>query len=527
MFQGVCRDIQCDQTQYLSFEGSCVLKSDYANPLCYILLLKLTPLDYFRLSKSFAKSIADHLMQDMNSTAIEIYAKETVNDDAQVEYVIFKLLTDSVSAASTAISLLQGESNIFGSGMRMQLVSYNISLFNGQLRLEVPSKHFETRDVLVKVGYNVSTETDSCIDKSIVYADNLLKCKFVQLKFTEIQMSFINGTLVFLDINSTSLSWLDYRHVNDSILICLRDYKVIYESLPEIAKNETPRFFTEISLKNLISLLCVCMSIVCLLATVVMFIVTPSLHSHPGLNTLVLCMCLLLAQTVYQFGVGQTSLPGWSCSMIGAICHLLWLSVMFAMNVCSLDMFMIFRKLTKMRFESPCRKVIKRLMYILTLSILFVSINIIVSLSKSGGKHIGYGGIICYISSRVMQIVTFVVPSVLTILTNITLFIFVVIKIKKASIKSAGLNQERNYFEIYARLSTLTGFTWIVGFILLLIQNEILEYLFILLNASQGLFIMIAFIFNKRVWKTCCGKRSDRGSTRSDRRSTRVTTLTS
>ena len=42
----------------------------------------------------------------------------------------------------------------------------------------------------------------------------------------------------------------------------------------------------------------------------------------------------------------------------------------------------------------------------------------------------------------------------------------------------------------YARLSTLIGVTWIFGFINLLIRHDILEYLFIVLNASQGDFII-------------------------------------
>ena len=171
-------------------------------------------------------------------------------------------------------------------------------------------------------------------------------------------------------------------------------------------------------------------------------------------------------------------------------------------------MFLIFRKLTVMRYNSIRMKLIKRLVYICSLSLLFVAVNIIASLSKSTGQDVGYGGIICYISSWVMQIITFIVPSVLTILSNVVLFIYVMININKASIKSVGLKQERNYFEIYARLSTLTGFTWVVGFLLLLIQSDVLEYCFILFNASQGVFI-IAFVFNRRLWNACCKKEFD------------------
>ena len=514
MFQGVCRDIQCDQTRYLSFNGSCTQKPEYQNPLCYMLGLKFTPLNNGFLSKSVLNAITTSLVEQSNIIDADVYAKETESNDDFLDYFIVKGITNSVTFASETISRFHNRSVKFGAGMTflIQLVSHNVSLFNGQPTLEVTSGRFGTNDVLLKIGQHaadiIPAKTDSCTNKTIVHVDYLLKCPFIHLKFTELRIKIMNGNLLFQDINMTSLSWLEYRHVNDSVFICLSDYKRILENLPDIGKSqeETARFFTEISLKNLLSLLCVSVSIVCLLATVVMIIIKPDLHTQPGLNTLILCVCLLLAQAIYQFGVGQTSLPSWACSMIGAMCHLLWLCVMFAMNVCSLDMFLIFRKLKLTKFESPCRKVTKRIMYVLTLSLLFVSINIIVSLSKSGGEDIGYGGIICYISSRVMQILTFVVPSILTLATNITLFIFVVININKTSIQTAGLNQQRNYFEIYARLSTLTGFSWIVGFLLLLIKNEILEYLFILLNASQGLFIMLAFIFNRRLLHACCGK---------------------
>ena len=526
MFQGVCRDIRCDPTHYMSFEGNCDLNPEYKNPECYILHFKIKPLD-FRLTISYLRSFQT-LLASLNATDVEMFYKEIDTDKGSVDYFVIKVLTEYLSYAKEAITLLQKLELLFDFDMQIELGSYNVSLYNSKIRMEASNTITGSKDVLKKLKLDFPKDTESCVDKDIVYVDHLIACPFVQLTLKELQMNFINGSLFFLDTYNMSLPPLKYRIENESILICISDYEAIYEKLPVMVGNKeiAPRFFSEISAKNLLSLLCVCVSIVSLLITIVMFIVTPSLHSHPGLDTLILCVFLLLAQTFYQFGVGQVSLPHWACSMIGAICHLLWLCVMVAMHVCSLDMFFIFRKLEQMKFESLHKKVVKRIGYILTMSLLFVVINIIVSLSKSGGEDVGYGGIICYISSSLMQIVTFVIPSILAIVTNIGLFIFVAIHIKRSSIQNAGMKQERNYFEIYARLSTLTGFTWIVGFLLLIIPNEVLEYMFILLNASQGLFVMVAFIFNKRVWKSCRGERPVRGSTRSESRSTRITSVT-
>ena len=525
----MCRDIQCDDTRYLYFDGSCALKSQYENPLCYMMSFKLS---HTTNGEFIPWNMAEGVINSMKEVDlgewqvefldIEVYIKESESDNNLVEYIIFNGLTDNVTIAGNILIAFENDISYSAAALNMllEVVAYNITYFNGQYSHELPRIQMEpVHDTLVKL--EIEGGSNKCFNKTLVFTRKLIQCPFVQLKLAELDINITNGYLFFQEINTTVFSWSEYKLNSDSVFLCLSDYKRIYANLPKrsIRTIEIPRFLNEVSLKNLLSLICVCMSIVCLLLTMGMLICIPEFHTHPGLNTLILCICLLVAQTVYQFGVGQANLPDWLCKMIGAVSHLSWLSVMFSMNVCSLDMFLIFRKLRVVRIDSPVRKVLQRVVYILTLSLLFLAINISVSLSISEGNDVGYGGTICYISSRNMQIVTFIVPSVLTIVTNIVLYIFVVFKIGKNSIRSAGLNQERNYFGIYARLSTLTGFTWIVGFALLLVQNEVLEYVFIILNASQGIFIMMAFVLNRRLLNQCMEKIS---ALRSETRSTRI-----
>ena len=228
------------------------------------------------------------------------------------------------------------------------------------------------------------------------------------------------------------------------------------------------------------------------MVTIVTYTALTDLHSQPGINTITLCVTLLLAQIIYQFGAGQTDGPKWSCVVIGAVCHFLWLSVMFAMNVCSFDMFRIFKNIQKLSTDFRWKDIIKRLSYICVGSVLFVAINVIVSLLLSDGEDIGYGGILCYLSSTRLHLITFIIPSLSTIFTNFALFGYVVFKIGQNRMQAAKLGHARNYFGIYARLSTLTGLTWLMGYLRLLIKNDVLEYQFILLNAGQGVFIMLA-----------------------------------
>ena len=351
--------------------------------------------------------------------------------------------------------------------------------------------------------------TRRCNQTDLILLDRLHVCPIIRLNYTEMNIKIVDETFLLINesyVREVIPKW-EYRADNVSVLICLSQFISIYNSMSKsITSVEPDAKEVVIGLKQYLSFGCVCLSLTCLLVTIVTYIKTAELQSQPGINTIILCITLLLAQAMYQFGAGQTSLPHWACALVGAVCHFLWLAVMFAMNACSIDMFLVFRKLEKLAPKYNSIHTGKIVLYIVATSLVFICLNIFVSVTVSQGQDNGYGGKLCYLSTTMMHLITFIVPSFCTIFVNIVLFVCVVFMINKTAIKSTDLNTERNYFAIYMRLSTLTGVTWLVGFLDLLINNEILEYLFIILNASQGFFIMTAFVFNKRVHKVCCKK---------------------
>src|SRR5438045_208888 len=64
--------------------------------------------------------------------------------------------------------------------------------------------------------------------------------------------------------------------------------------------------------------------------------------------------------------------------------------------------------------------------------------------------------------------------------------------------------------KIYMRMAVLAGFGWTIGFILFLLPDghedykvylvAIFKYLFILLNATPGIFIFVVYVCNRRVF---------------------------
>ena len=55
---------------------------------------------------------------------------------------------------------------------------------------------------------------------------------------------------------------------------------------------------------------------------------------------------------------------------------------------------------------------------------------------------------------------------------------------------------------IYLRMSTLMGLSWLFGVFLVIFPNLVVfDYLFVLGNGLQGLYIALAFLFTKNVTK--------------------------
>ena len=396
---------------------------------------------------------------------------------------------------------------IRGVSLLTELVTYDLPLdsTSSSRNISVLSPDNMVTDYLeiVPIAYNGYNHSNgnSCIWQFF----KLEVCPFVKIHLTELSAQIDNGFLYIESNTSTVIfNMFEYTIEFDTISLCVRDYSKVSVILDTgFGQSASTGSSNVVPVKQLLAFWCVCLSLLCLLITLVVYIALPQLQSQPGMNNIVLCISLLMAQAVYQFGAAQTSLPSWACELIGAVCHFLWLCVVFSMNVCSAEMFFVFRKLTRLPPRFSWAHTMRNITYIFLCSISFVLVNCVVSLSLSNGNSRGYGGSICYLSSYIMHLVTFVLPVVATVSSNIVFFSVVVLKLYKLAADSVNLQQERNYLTIYARLSTLTGLTWVFGFLQILLHNDVLEYLFIILNASQGIFIMIAFIFNKRTLVLC------------------------
>ena len=118
---------------------------------------------------------------------------------------------------------------------------------------------------------------------------------------------------------------------------------------------------------------------------------------------------------------------------------------------------------------------------------------------QNKSKGIGYAGEFCYISDPRMVGFVFAFSIALVLFVNLALFILVVVKVSRLPTVKSEVKRQRNTLAIYAELSTITGATWIFGFLHSFTQVVALEYIHTILNATQGMFLFVSFVCNRRV----------------------------
>ena len=90
------------------------------------------------------------------------------------------------------------------------------------------------------------------------------------------------------------------------------------------------------------------------------------------------------------------------------------------------------------------------------------------------------------------------------LLFNIIAFVTAAVYLRKHgqnnAAKQASGNRRSN-LSIYARLSTLMGFTWLFGLLALIVTSTIVFwYFFVIFTSLQGVFIAVAFVVNAKTF---------------------------
>ena len=314
-------------------------------------------------------------------------------------------------------------------------------------------------------------------------------CTFLVYQMNEIRVT--NDTVIIISTGKTYASG-KYQMLEDEVVI------VCETDLNESGADDMDD--TSFAL-SILTLICVGISIICLGIRVVLQFYITSFKSRAGKLQLHLTVAFLIAFVMLIVGVFLSDMPD-ACTTAAILLAYGFLAAFIWMNVIAIDTWLIFRPSAAFsRAEKDKRSLRWHCIFGWGIPILLVSISIVTNFA---GVYQGFspefGGPRCWYTRRYAMLLYFGVPLMLSSAMNAALFILTSFNLHMAFNNGTNvIKSEGRHFRIYVRLFVLMGITWIFGFISAFTDELVIDFIFVILNSLQGLFLFISFVCNKRV----------------------------
>ena len=192
-----------------------------------------------------------------------------------------------------------------------------------------------------------------------------------------------------------------------------------------------------------------------------------------------------------------------ACYGAGVVLHLSFLASFCWMNFISIDIYLALStvQLQKSRAQkrSDMWKYLMPFLPAIAIVVMTVAIERL-TLYESWKAKYGFGPL-CWIQEFTVVMYLFILPGGLSVL--ITTLFTILCSCKLFCLWKTTRNavaKERNYFMMFLKLAAMTGTGWCVGFVAVPTGNPVLFIVFVLLTATQGIWLLLV------VWGSRCKK---------------------
>ena len=243
-------------------------------------------------------------------------------------------------------------------------------------------------------------------------------------------------------------------------------------------------------------------SIICLVLLLITYGLFQELRTVPGKNLMNLSFPLL-SQLMWLIGTAFVK-EGTAFEVFAILEHYLLLVSFVAMSVMSYHTCHVFSKpFVGGIANTSSRRFMKYSVFVWITPAIFVAICI--ALNETETLVVDYGTN-CWLGTANAKLYLFLLPLALLLLYNIYAFIKTAVSLSRHEKERKTLHQKegRQNLLICKKLATLVGFPWLFAFFGVLFPDvEAFEYLFVVFVCLQGLYIGMAFLFNKKTCKLC------------------------
>ncbi len=242
-------------------------------------------------------------------------------------------------------------------------------------------------------------------------------------------------------------------------------------------------------------------STVCHILLLITYGLFQELRTVPGLNLMNLSFSMLLSQVIWLAGTAY--LEGTIvCEVFAILQHYLLQVSFLAMSIISYHTCLVFSQpIVGRTANTSRRRFIKYSAFVWLSPAIFVAIC--VTLDKTETLLVNYGTN-CWLGTANAKLYLFLLPLAVLLLYNIYKFIRTAVSLSRHEKIRRTLERKegKQNLLICTKLATLVGFPWLFAFLGVLFPDvEAFEYLFVVFVCLQGLYIVMAFLFNKQTVK--------------------------
>ncbi|XP_028396293.1 adhesion G-protein coupled receptor G6-like [Dendronephthya gigantea] len=282
---------------------------------------------------------------------------------------------------------------------------------------------------------------------------------------------------------------------NSTIAICL-PFKTTFNETEVKYKTNRTSYALQILTTSGFSV-----SITCLFLLLLTYGLFKELRTVPGLNLMNLSFSMFLSQLVWL--VGTSHFTGTTtCKAFAIVGHYLLQTSFLAMSVISHHTCLTLSNPFIGRIVNKSfRRFIAYSAFVWLIPAIVIAICVI--LDETEVFLIDYGTN-CWMETANAKLYLFLLPLAILLLYNIFRFIQTARGLSRHNKDRKMLQQKegKQNLLICAKIATLVGFPWLFAFFGVLFPDvEAFEYLFVIFVCSQGLYIGVAFLCNKKTLK--------------------------
>ncbi|CAB4019547.1 Cadherin EGF LAG seven-pass G-type receptor 1 [Paramuricea clavata] len=240
-------------------------------------------------------------------------------------------------------------------------------------------------------------------------------------------------------------------------------------------------------------------SIVCLMLLLITYGLFQDLWAISGISLMNLSLSLLLSHLIWLTDTSHFTETK-TCTVFAIFEHYFFQVSFLSMSAISYHSSYIFLQPFAGRFSyKPCRRLIMYSAFVWLASAIFVAIC--VTLDKSETFLVDYGTS-CWLGNVNAKLYLFLLPLAILLSFNIVTSIRTALGLyrhDKERSRTLERQERKQNLLIRTKLATLVGFPWLIAFVGVLFPNvEAFEYMFVIFVCLQGLYIGMAFLFNKK-----------------------------